>query len=78
MRQLVEQVKFSQQVLNIHHDKCKLLVAVNDEELALAVTVEIHLPVGIAIKGYALVAAVLVCLPACGQLLVLLNVFGAA
>lgn len=58
MRKFVQQVKLFEQALNVHHDQCELFVAIDDEQFALVVAVEVHLPIGIAIKTHTLFVCV--------------------
>jgi len=53
VRKFIEEIQFLELTLDIHHDECKLLVAVNHVQFALIITIEIHLPICIAIKAHA-------------------------
>ena len=66
--------KLFQEALDVHHDQSKLLVTVNNFEIALVVSVVVHLSVGISVERHALFASVLLWGPPSWGALILVDV----
>jgi len=66
--------KLFQEALDVHHDQSELLVTVNNFEIALVVSVVVHLSVGISVERHALFASVLLWGPPSWCTLILVDV----